>query len=571
MYLKTLVNQSLKNGIFDKKEFKRLCKDMGIQPQFTEKVVNGQIKKKFNFQAVFEEMVEKLKNMDIIERCKLLKGLDTFSPRQELHLRNMKENFMSNFLIGKGGGKDFMASQLFDDELMDTTFEDLPFPRVDFVNIAPNAHLAYNVFFREFKSWFRKNRLWKIIGVDDVEIKANSKAPIKLNKTSLNIGESILFSSGTSNSASFEGSNLRCVVVDEISDENFRNAEQMFYQAKSSVQTRFGNKNGKVVSISWTRFPTPYPKDDVGYKIFIENKGLPGVYSVMEKTWEVNTRVTREDFEDDYQRDRILAKKMYECEPPALDAYYINLEALESRRKLNVGLFSWRPIYSTIKEDGMLKLKLEFKQLQTCDHTIYCHTDLSKNHDMCVITLSHFERGKVVVTDIISLDPSAKDDSFRVDYQSLELFYEHLKRNYSVKFSYDQYQSEYFIQKFGGTLIQKHLDLWTNFKELVEGDKQIHTLEGPKRKGRLEIYCTNDDIWKSSTLQIIQHQIDGDKIRYFGERSNDYAISIVSSAFACRKDNAYRLDEEDIFSNVKYPEDEWENEHGETFEFSPLM
>jgi len=364
--------------------------------------------------------------------------------------------------------------------------------------------------------------------------------------------------SGHSRATSFEGMNALCVVADEISDPEFRGAEQLFEQGISSGTTRFKNKS-KMVAITWTRFPTPNPRDDVGYRLYQDYKAVDEAYTFKGKTWEVNTRVSKEDFKAQYQKNPILARCMYECEPPELNAYFISLEALEARHKVGMGLFTSRAMY----ENNLIRL--EFKQLRSSDKTIYCHTDLAINKDKGVIALSYFDKGKVIISDIITLAPTL---GHKIDYLSLENFYNHLQNHFSVKFTFDQFQSEYFIQKFRGERLSKHVKLWNTFQELVEGTKEYYDATGVKRKkSKIEIQC-NEDVWQKLRTQILQHQIDGNKVIYFGEASADYADAVISSAYNCITNNVNTIDDEDMSFNIHIEEDEV---YGEEFEFGSLL
>jgi hypothetical protein len=542
MYIRDLLNQAIQNKAFGEKnqeDFLELMEILEINPP----TFKYKGKTHLDMKKSLELVAKKIKSMDIIERCEVLMGIDTITPIQKHVLKQMKDNYMSCICIGKGGGKDFMSALLLIDEIIDILFNPLAFERIDLMNIAPNADLANNVFFKEFKVWFKKNRVFNIIGIG--ENKGNSKAPIQLAKTFLDVGPAITVHSGNSTSASFEGKNLKCVVVDEISDENFKNAEKMFYQAKSSVQTRFGY-NGKVVAITWNRFPTPNPLDDVGYKIMMENQGIDNIFTFKGKTWEVNSRRVKEDFKDDYERNEILAKKMYECEPPDLNAYFISLDALNARKKDGVSLFNWQPVYD--EKEG--KLSLNFKQKRDINKTLYIHTDLSINHDRTAIAISYFEKGKVIVSDLIILEPTV---GYRVDYTSLEKFYKFLQERLNVRLSFDQFNSEYFIQKFGGERISKRVDVWTVFQELVEGQKEITLIDASKKKkGKIEFY-QNGDIWEKLKLQILQHQVNSNKVVYFGERSPDHADAVVSSVYNCSINSTYEIDEEDALETQIKP------------------
>ncbi|MCS3922081.1 hypothetical protein M2325_000766 [Methanococcus voltae PS] len=532
MYLKNLVNHAIATKTFNASEFFKLCSELDINFKTLFKTKRD-LKK--NFKNIFEEFLEKIKNMEIIARCKYLLDLDSITPKQAEILKNMKKNYLSTILVGKGGGKDFMTSLLFNDELIDLVLSEVNYTRVDFINIAPNADLAHNVFFREFKQWFNRCKLWKIF-------KKSDKSPIKINSTSIKIGEIVKITSGHSRSASFEGTNPKCIVIDEISDENFLNAEKIFYQAKSSVQTRWG-KEGKVVMISWTRFPTPNPLDDVGYKIYSENLGIGEVYSFKGATWDVNTYRSKSDFDDDYTRNNSLAKKMYECEPPELSNYFINAEKLKncyinsinkdyatSRFKCEP-LFSWSPTY----DDNDGKVKLNFKLLSNTKNNeflnsnlqksidLYVHFDLSIKHDSTGIAIAYYDKNNntVNLANLIELKPT---NNHIVDYNSLEEFISYLKSNFSLKLSFDQFNSQAFIQKFGGERISKRIDNWKIFQQLVENNELL-------------INC-KPEIWDKLYLQILQHQINENKVIYYGKNSPDLADCVVPAVYNCYLNNS---------------------------------
>jgi len=541
MYIVELVRESLKKKTFNKKIFLELCKKLDIP-----------IPQKLNK----HNLIDKLKSLNIIEFCEITMDLHTITEKQKEILLNMVEHPINILIIGKGGGKDFMVSLLFNYMMFRACVEDYyeKFTRIDFVNVAPNDHLAKNVFFKEFKAWFLKCKVWQMIGIDK---KKRQKAPICVLETKAEIGDKITMHSGHSRATSFEGMNALCVVADEISDPDFKNAEQLFEQGLSSAKSRFKDK-ARVVAITWTRFPTPNPRDDVGYRLYLDYKAVDEAYTFKGKTWEVNTRVSKEDFKAQYQKNPILARCMYECEPPELNAYFISLEALEARHKVEMGLFTWRAIY----ENNLIRL--EFKQLQSTDKTIYCHTDLAINRDKGVIAISYFDKGKVIISDIIVLTPTL---GHKIDYLSLEKFYNHLQNHFSVKFTFDRFQSEYFIQKFKGERLSKHVKLWTTFQELVEGTKEYYDATGVKRKkAKIEIRC-NEDIWQKLRTQILQHQIDGDKVIYFGEGSPDLADAVVSSAYNCITHNVNAIDEED-YSYRQVFDDE---EEFEEFEFGSFF
>ncbi|WP_048056379.1 hypothetical protein [Methanocaldococcus fervens] len=498
MYLKELFKLAIKNKTLNKEAFIQLCNNLNIPIT----------KRKGWFKQAFYELVETLKDIDIVEFAEKVIGINTLGEKQKEILKGMAEYPTSIILAGKGSGKDFMVSLLFNYMLMKATLKENLYSRVNFVNIAPNMELANKVFFKEFKHWFKKCLLWQAVGFE--EEKNTGKAPIRLTKTSVSIGDNIELVSGHSHSTSFEGMNVLCAVIDEISDENFYNAEKLFYQLLSSIKTRFGT-DGKLIVITWTRFPTPNPLDDVGYKLFIENQNIDNVFTFKGKTWEINPFRKKEDFADDYERNPILAKKMYECEPPDLDAYFIDVAKLDACMVELVPLFQHRVVY----KEG--KAILEFKQIRSVDVPIFAHFDLSLKHDSTAIAIAYTEGDKIIVSDIIEIQPTK---NHIVDYKAVEEFIEHLRKHFTAYISFDQFNSAYFAQKFSNAKIlnwsmPQQVKMWKELQKLIES-QQIKIQKNEKLR-----------------LQILQHQVEENKVKYFGEKSPDLADALIGAVYEC--------------------------------------
>jgi len=541
MYIVELARMAIKNKTFDSKSFEELCENLGISiPTKTERK-----KKKGWFKQAFYKMTDELKGMDIIEFCEKTMNLKTITEKQQYILRNMVKHPISIVLAGKGSGKDFMVSLLFNYMLAQTVLEDLEdITRIDFVNVAPNAHLAHRVFFKEFKHWFKKCLLWKMLGISRQQ---TGKHPIYLLETSVKVGDKITLHSGTSTATSFEGMNLLCAVIDEISDENFKNGEKLFYQAISSVKSRFGDK-GKVVAITWTRFPTPNKLDDTGYKIYLENQNIPNVFLFKGKTWEINTRVLKETFMDDYLRNEVLAKKMYECEPPSADAYFISVEKLEKCMTDIEGLFAFQIEYS----DG--KVILHFSPKKKIDKKIYCHIDLSIKHDSTAIAIAYQNNGKIIVSDIVELQPTR---GHIVDYHAIERFVQYLKNYCNAHISFDPFNSELLAQKYNCEVISfsmpNQVKMWKEFQKLVENEDILI-----KKHEKLK-------------LQILQHQINDNKIVYHGEGSPDLADAVIPAVYNASKDLTKSIDWEELEEFYNELNEDYEILEYKAFDLKPII
>ena len=501
MYLKELFKKSIANKTLDKNAFIKMCNNLNIP-------INK--KQKGWFKRAFYELVEVLKEIDIITFIEKVICITTLGDKQKEILKGIVAHPFSIILAGKGSGKDFIVSLIFNFMITKVSLKELPYPRVNFVNIAPNQDTANKVFFKEFKHWFKQCLLWKAIGYDD-EGERVPKAPIKITKTTVSVGEGIELISGHSHSTSFEGGNIYCAVIDEASDENFYNAERLTYQIKSSMKTRFGN-SGKVVVITWTRFPTPNALDDVGFKLYSENQGITGVFTFKGKIWEINPFREKEDSADDYERNPILAKKMYECEPPEMDAYFID------KNKLDSCFGAPKPLFKLSSYYGDGKVSLQFYPLhQKFTKEVYCHIDLSIKHDSTGIALGYCD-DKIIVSDIIELQPTR---GHIVDYHSIEKFVKFLKDNYDAHISFDPYNSELLAQKYDCEVISfampNQVKMWKEFQKLVENE---------------EVIIKENDKLK---LQILQHQLDENKIIYHGEGSPDIADAVVPVVYNMAK------------------------------------
>lgn len=157
--------------------------------------------------------------------------------------------------------------------------------------------------------------------------------------------------SGHSMAETMEGLNLIFAIADEISAfktkaeadryastsggrEPAKTAESILKMLRTSARTRFP-KNFKLAAISYPRF-----KGDAIQTLCAKGEADNAAKGTRSRvlvsgplaTWQVNPRISgREDFEDDYDEDPVMAATMYECKPQAsVNRYFSNDFALHA-------------------------------------------------------------------------------------------------------------------------------------------------------------------------------------------------------------------------------------------------
>jgi hypothetical protein len=269
---------------------------------------------------------------------------------------------MVNFLElqwGKGGGKDhtcrIIALRVCYLLLCLTSPQDYyAMPEQDSIhvlNVASSSKQAQRAFFTPLRravlrpgNWFQ-NR-----GVDVMDGTGRSGGRTTALLDTVRFEKNIEAVSGHSDADSQEGLNLILGIADEIdafrsraelaklagnkSRESSSSAEAILDMLRTSASTRFP-ATYKNVHISYPRYLgstiqqlTKRGKDDIAEK----GEGKSRYYvSGPLPSWEANPRIPgREAFEEDYEKDPILARAKYECKPSrAVNPYFSNEVALE--------------------------------------------------------------------------------------------------------------------------------------------------------------------------------------------------------------------------------------------------
>jgi hypothetical protein len=187
------------------------------------------------------------------------------------------------------------------------------------LNVATSAPQANRAFFKPLKRAVERKGSWF---ADHV---------VNPTENSIMFEKNVEAVSGHSFVDSMEGLNLLFSTADEIAAfrttdeimtrglrESGRSAEEILRMLRTSSRTRFP-RCFKVAAISYPRFKgdaiqqeTAKAKADIAEKGNDSKRYQSGPLA----TWEVNPRISgRSDFEDDYQDDPVMARRMYECKP----------------------------------------------------------------------------------------------------------------------------------------------------------------------------------------------------------------------------------------------------------------
>jgi len=317
--------------------------------------------------------------------------------------------------LGKGSGKDYMSTIAVAYMvylllcLKDPAryYGKPPGDAIDILNIAINAQQAQNVFFDNFKKRI-SNSPW-FVG------KYTPKA------SSIAFDKSITCHSGHSERESWEGYNVMCVILDEISgfatestsgNEQAKTANAIYDMYRASVDSRFPDF-GKVVLLSFPRYKNDYIQQKYNEAVASKNVHIrnhqfildpmsediegntfsveweedeilaynyPKVYALKRPTWEVNPTRSIEDFKIQFYKNPIDALSRFACMPPeATDAFFRSREKIEHCFRLPT---------NAVDEHG--RFAEWFRPEEEKEYFI--HVDLAQKHDHCAVSMAHVDK-----------------------------------------------------------------------------------------------------------------------------------------------------------------------------------
>ncbi len=413
------------------------------------------------------------------------------------------------YLLGKGSGKDYMASilvaYLFCILLcMHDAHTYFNFPadeNIDILNVAPTAFQAREIFFSKFKSRIMN---WKWL-VDNFKVTVRGKRikgchgnrlEVKITDTSVETSNNIRFNSLHAEAENFEGFNVLAAILDEVdafpekfgettdSDGDILDtgkAELIYSTLRTSAVSR---------KLPWLMMLISFPRRADGFMIKKYEEALadPNGIMIAERgcTWEYNPRFFGEetfDFEQwkvplslqkDFESDPGNARMKYCTVPPIiLNRFFYNDERIQAAidPDLEPLIVLDRSIETILDSRGkankFVVQKVMGSRLVDRGLAWAIHIDLSIKNDSTVIAIGHGEpcnmkstfvdldgnqvlttiQKKIVIDQIIVWEPDIKQHAI-VGHMNVDEITEHLVALTGCRYiSWDQYQSQYVLEK----------------------------------------------------------------------------------------------------------------------------
>jgi len=445
--------------------------------------------------------------------------------------------------LGKGSGKDHVSrvSLAYISYLLHCLRDPLEYfgkasgVYIDLVNLAVNAKQAQQVFFDPLK-----NLLLASPWANDVGFEPRVQEIFWFDRP-------VRMFSGHSEAEGWEGYEVLTVVLDEISAfktdvelkgqlRNKGSASEIYEMARASITSRFPSV-GKVVLLSFPRFKGDFIQqryksviDDLveqGGVILDEKHGNRGGYKEAQSwalkaaTWDVNPTRHKEEFENEFRRDPIMARARFMCEPPEMvDAYFRDPESVRA---------AFRFKQPPVDDEGRFREWF----LGNDEHPRYIHVDLGLKRDRAAICMVHSPGFKQIKTlggvenlPIIEMDyiQSWKaEDNSEIPFASIRSTITELTRRFTVvSVTFDQWNSADMIQSLRALGI--NADLHTVAK------KDYDTLSTAIYDGRLRGYW-NEILVEDELLKL--KLINNTKVDHPTTGSKDLADSVAGATFMC--------------------------------------
>jgi len=450
-------------------------------------------------------------------------------------------------LWGMGSGKDFTAARI----MVYTVYwllcqrcpqkyfkmED-PKDAIDLVNISFNEDQAQFVYFKMLKktlastvnpktgkNWFEEKGM---------KIKETSKLQM------IEFPKYVTAYSLNSKEYQMEGKNVLMAVFDEMGAFKVARADEIFKNLKGNMRSRFPEHH-KLLCIS-------YKRDDYDYMMvkWEQNKCRSDVFrSGPYATWDVNKRVTREQFQEAYDTNPEDAEKRYECKGSTIKSGYFKY-----KEKITEHINHER--ISPIMGEGGTQ---QFCQREPATVKFYdwfvgdpskeyhIHIDLAKGLDTekdfadCGgFAMGHLESTENssqpnVVVDVM-MQIKAKEKGKEIQFEDIrKLIYrlkDELKFNIT-KVTLDGYQSTDFMQQLANRGIR------TELLSVDLTSSPYDTLKGLMYTGRLDYYAYNVFIRELEELKQVKGKIDHPEIsrrRAWEEQGDERGSKDVSDAVA---------------------------------------
>lgn len=475
----------------------------------------------------------------------------------EENLREIEELIL---MLGKGSGKDFLASGILayicymlccmnDPQGYFNFGNDEP---IDLINVAINAYQANNVFFKKLKARLMNCKWFKKVG--HYPEKYNE---FQVTKNQIRFYKNITAHSAHSEADSFEGFNPLVIIFDEIGGFEYENAEDCYSTLRSSAVSRF-NERILLIFISFPRY-----SEDFMMKKYDEaqKNNDPKVYSMKGKSWEVNPRIKRESLNKDYETDPEGARMRYECEPPAYrEGLFKFPEKID--QVVTVGKTSQCPnLVVTEKittrtlhngeERHFIGLEI-YNLILDPSYTYYLGGDGGVETDSYVLDLFHAEPTMVTVVEngeeiekwfnrpvedlILEWRPSKKD-RLPVDLLNVADIIEMICKQVFVKKAlFDKFNSAEVVQRLMVYGVEAEDKNWSNPFQL----QVYQNLKGLIYTGQCELLDHQSPYEKvlnaNEELKAIK-LINGNKIDHDSDKAKDFSDARAGGVWICATDD----------------------------------
>ena len=412
------------------------------------------------------------------------------------------------YLFGKGSGKDFMVSilQCYIFYLllcMKNPHGYFNFPKdmgITLCNIAPSAQQARLIFFKMLTTRL-KNFKWLSDNFRVLEKgriirdPKNPRMEIRIKDASVETENNIMNLSLHSDSGNYEGYSILFWTMDEASEfdskfESVMDGDEMIDVGKAQIIYQTLATSAASRNLPWMGVVISFPRrvDDFTMKMYEESQKNPDGMVLGRKgcTWEYNPiykgqptfRFEKWDvpikLKPYFETNEIDARMKYCCEPPiTLNRFFYNDERIKSAIDESI-----QPLIDA--QDSILEItdangkiaKLAVKKIVASriidkKKAYAIHVDLSISSDSTALAIGHGEpceiksvftsedgkqeikilRTRVVIDQLLSWKPAVKEKVI-VSHINVDEIIEQLTGLTGCKYiSYDQYQSQYVLEK----------------------------------------------------------------------------------------------------------------------------
>lgn len=384
----------------------------------------------------------KNKVVSIEEFCSSSEFLDIKLYPKQLEVLKEFYNPTKNYnelvlLLGKGSGKDFMASIIVAYSVY--WLQMLPDPQgflglapsdgIDIVNVATTDDQASTIFFSRLKARLDCSEYFK--SLSPVTYSDRIFFPKNVNSFSMN-----------SRNESYEGKNVFTGILDEASafrfSANYGSAASVYKTLFTSMISRFPI-HGKIATLSYPRTTT----DDFTIDLYNSKKDSPRTLVVKGKVWEFNMNVSRESLQSFYDYDSSAAKLMFECDLKVSLGEYFLPEQLENSKRDVIPIIKTRKIISTkLGRNYVSKEVLDVKR--TKEHYMI-GIDTGIRGSSMALSIGHLSDNMMKVDQVLKWIP---ENGLELDFDSVfELLLEFSRNNQLDGVYLDQFNAAYLEQR----------------------------------------------------------------------------------------------------------------------------